>query len=72
MEQELSKVRARFEDLGRRVPELLSESDYPQEPVASTSAEALPAKPRDDDTHYFDSYSYNGWYLGSSPAFRCY
>ncbi|CCO37766.1 protein arginine N-methyltransferase 3 [Rhizoctonia solani AG-1 IB] len=59
MEQELSKVRARFEDLGRRVPELLSESDYPQEPVASTSAEALPAKPRDDDTHYFDSYSYN-------------
>ncbi|KAF8669666.1 Methyltransferase [Rhizoctonia solani] len=59
MEQELVKVRARFEDLGRRVPELLSESEYPEEQVASTSVEAIPTKPRDDDTHYFDSYSYN-------------
>ncbi|GAB1526517.1 hypothetical protein RhiTH_009684 [Rhizoctonia solani] len=54
MEQELVKVRARFEDLGRRVPELLSESEYPEEQVASTSVEAIPTKPRDDDTHYFD------------------
>ncbi|CAE6497417.1 unnamed protein product [Rhizoctonia solani] len=59
MEQEFEKIRARFEDLGRRVPELLSESDAPQEMVASISSEVAPAKPRDDDTHYFDSYSYN-------------
>ncbi|KAG8711639.1 hypothetical protein FRC11_002266, partial [Ceratobasidium sp. 423] len=55
MEQEFEKIRARFEDLGQRVPELLSESDNPQEMVASTSSEVAPAKPRDDDTHYFDS-----------------
>ncbi|CAE6396058.1 unnamed protein product [Rhizoctonia solani] len=59
MEQEFEKIRVRFEDLGRRVPELLSESETPQEMVASTSSEVAPSKPRDDDTHYFDSYSYN-------------
>ncbi|CAE6434378.1 unnamed protein product [Rhizoctonia solani] len=59
MEQEFEKIRVRFEDLGRRVPELLSESETPQEMVASTSSEVAPTKPRDDDTHYFDSYSYN-------------
>ncbi|CAE6479398.1 unnamed protein product [Rhizoctonia solani] len=59
MEQEFDKIRARFEDLGRRVPELLSESEAPQDMAASISSEAAPAKPRDDDTHYFDSYSYN-------------
>ncbi|CUA74805.1 protein arginine N-methyltransferase 3 [Rhizoctonia solani] len=59
MEQEFDKIRARFEDLGRRVPELLSESETPQDMAASISSEKPPAKPRDDDTHYFDSYSYN-------------
>jgi hypothetical protein len=60
MEKEFDKIRARFEELGRRVPELISETDDSQPMAASTSSEPLPSKPRDDDTHYFDSYSYNG------------
>ncbi|KAF8595869.1 S-adenosyl-L-methionine-dependent methyltransferase [Ceratobasidium sp. AG-I] len=59
MEQEFEKIRARFEDLGKRAPELISETDTLQDLAASTSSEVAPAKPRDDDTHYFDSYSYN-------------
>ncbi|KAG9088709.1 hypothetical protein FRC07_012482, partial [Ceratobasidium sp. 392] len=59
MEKEFDKIRARFEDLNRRVPDLLSDTDNPQPPVASTSSEITQARPRDDDTHYFDSYSYN-------------
>ena len=60
MEQEFEKIRARFQDLGKRVPELISETDTLQDLAASASSEVAPAKPRDDDTHYFDSYSYNG------------
>ncbi|KAG8709243.1 hypothetical protein FRC08_018446 [Ceratobasidium sp. 394] len=59
MEKEFDKIRARFEDLGRRAPELLSETDDTQPLAASISSEAAPANARDDDTHYFDSYSYN-------------
>ncbi|KAG8736554.1 hypothetical protein FRC10_009195 [Ceratobasidium sp. 414] len=59
MEKEFDKIRARFEDLGRRAPELLSETADTQPLAASTSSEITPAQPRDDDTHYFDSYSYN-------------
>ncbi|KAG9110666.1 hypothetical protein FRC07_008171, partial [Ceratobasidium sp. 392] len=59
MEKEFDKIRARFEDLNRRVPDLLPETDDPQPLAASTSSETTQNKPRDDDTHYFNSYSYN-------------
>lgn len=63
MEQEMDKIRARFGDLSRRVPELLADGDDLQDSVASNSSDVALAKPRDDDTHYFDSYSYNGPFL---------
>ncbi|QRV91882.1 protein arginine N-methyltransferase 3 [Ceratobasidium sp. AG-Ba] len=59
MEKEFDKIKARFEDLGRHVPEILSESADNEPLAASTSSEKPLAPPRDDDTHYFDSYSYN-------------
>ncbi|KAG8790826.1 hypothetical protein FRC12_010906 [Ceratobasidium sp. 428] len=59
MEKEFDKIRARFEDLSRRAPGLLPETEETQPLAASTSSEVIPAKSRDDDTHYFDSYSYN-------------
>ncbi|QRV77095.1 protein arginine N-methyltransferase 3 [Ceratobasidium sp. AG-Ba] len=59
MEKELDKIKARFEDLGRHVPEILSESADNEPLAASNSFEKPLAPPRDDDTHYFDSYSYN-------------
>lgn len=61
LEHELEKVSQAMRELqGHFISERISQSQpSPSDPSSSSVKDGI-VKKRDDDTHYFDSYSYNG------------
>ena len=70
LEEELRKIQSQFDDYRITVKQTLDERwNDKSTPHASRSSVSENEK-RDDDSHYFSSYSYNGQFLKSNISFH--